>query len=137
MSSLRIVLLATVCLTLSACDQYMAGRYLVRRDTATSSSGDSIASNSAVQIPDPWPRGSHDTNIAFDGEKISRAVNRYRKDKEYLPPNWIGASSSSASEGYGTSQGAGAAPPGAGAGADTGASQGAGAAPGAGAGPGY
>jgi hypothetical protein len=83
MNSLRIILLATFCLTLSACDHYMEERYLVRRDTATSSSGDAVATNSAVQIPDPWPRGSNDTNIVFDGEKIRCAVKRYRQEKEY------------------------------------------------------
>ncbi|MGH6838767.1 MAG: hypothetical protein ACREDT_08190, partial [Methylocella sp.] len=84
MSSLRIVLLATVGLTLAACDRYMAERYLPRRDAVTSSAGDSIAANSALQIPTPWPRGSRDTNIGFDGAKVSNAVKAYREDKEFL-----------------------------------------------------
>jgi len=90
-SSLRIVLLATVCLTLAACDHYMEDRYLVRRDAVTSSAGDSVASNSAVQIPTSWPRGSHDTNIVFDGEKMSNAVKSYREDMEFLrnQPNQV------------------------------------------------
>lgn len=84
MSSLRIVLLATVCLMLAACDRYMEDRYLVRRDTVTSGAGDAVASNSAVQIPTPWPRGSRDTNIIFDGEKMGNAVKSYREDMEFL-----------------------------------------------------
>ncbi|MGH6853643.1 MAG: hypothetical protein ACREDJ_10715, partial [Methylocella sp.] len=88
MNSLRIILLAlslpTVCLTLAACDRYMAERYLVRHDAVTSSAGDAVASNSAVQIPDPWPRGSNNPNIAFDGAKIAGAVNAYRTDTEFL-----------------------------------------------------
>jgi hypothetical protein len=83
-SSLRIVLLATVCLTLAACDRYMQERYLVRKDAVTSGAGDAVASNSAVQIPTPWPRGSHDTNIVFDGEKMGNAVKSYREDMEFL-----------------------------------------------------
>jgi hypothetical protein len=94
MTWLRIIGFGTMCLTLSACgdqywmtnhvDPYFGEKYLVRRDTATSSSGESVAWNSAVQIPDPWPPGSNDPNIAFDGEKIRCAVQRYRKDKEFF-----------------------------------------------------
>jgi hypothetical protein len=76
-------LLATVCLTLAACD-YMEERYLVRRDAVTSSAGDAVVSSSAVQIPNPWPRGSNNPNIVFDGEKIGGAVKAYREDKEFL-----------------------------------------------------
>jgi hypothetical protein len=122
-NSPRIILLATVCLTLAACDSYMDERYLVRRDTATSSSGDSVASNSAVQIPDPWPRGSNNPNIAFDGEKIRCAVKRYREDKEFLPPtgaippNATTSTTPGAAPGAGSSAGAdsGCSPTGAGA----------------------
>ena len=81
MNALRIISLPIVCLTLSACNQY-----LERKDTLTFSAGDAVASNSAVQIPDPWPRYSRDTNIAFDGEKIRRAVKRYREG-ELAPQN--------------------------------------------------
>ncbi|MGH6841198.1 MAG: hypothetical protein ACREDV_03775 [Methylocella sp.] len=84
MSSLRIVLLASAGLTLAACDRYMVERYLPRRDTVTSGAGDAVATNSALQIPTPWPRGSHDTNIAFDGEKLSAGVRAYKEDKEFL-----------------------------------------------------
>ena len=84
MSSLRIVLIATVALTLAGCDRYMADRYLVRRDAVTTGAGDAVAWNSAVQIPDPWPRGSNNPNIAFDGEKIAGAIKSYKEDKEFL-----------------------------------------------------
>jgi len=56
----------------------------VRRDTVTSSSGDSIAANSAIQIPDPWPPGSGNPNIAFDAEKTGGAIERFKEDKEFL-----------------------------------------------------
>ncbi|MGH6813431.1 MAG: hypothetical protein ACREDM_14195 [Methylocella sp.] len=135
MSSLRIVLLATVCLTLAACDRYMEERYLVRRDAVTSSAGDSVASNSAVQIPTPWPRGSNNPNIAFDGEKMGNAVKSYREDMEFLRDQEV----DKANIGRGSPTGAGAAagpPPGLGYGAGAaagpppGLGYGAGAAPG-------
>jgi hypothetical protein len=81
MSSLRIILLSTICLMLSACTQY-TNRYAEREDTVTSSAGDAVASNAAVQVPTPWPRYSNDTTIAMDGERIARAVARYREGEK-------------------------------------------------------
>jgi len=80
-SSLRIILLAMVCLVLSACTQYQ-NRYVERADTITLSAGDAVASNAALQIPTPWPRYSNDTTIAMDGERIARAVARYREGEK-------------------------------------------------------
>jgi type IV pilus biogenesis protein CpaD/CtpE len=80
-SLLRIILLPMVCLMLSACTQYQ-NRYLEREDTVTSSAGNAVASNAAVQIPTPWPRYSNDTTIAMDGERIARAVARYRQGEK-------------------------------------------------------
>ncbi len=81
MSSFRIILLPMVCLTLSACTQYQ-NRYVEREDTVTLSAGDAVASNAAVQVPTPWPRYSNDTTIAMDGERIARAVARYREGEK-------------------------------------------------------
>jgi type IV pilus biogenesis protein CpaD/CtpE len=78
MSSLRIILLPIICLMLSACTQY-TNRYAEREDTVTLSAGDAIASNAALLVPTPWPRYSNDTTIAMDGERIARAVARYRQ----------------------------------------------------------
>jgi hypothetical protein len=124
-SSLRIVLLATVGLTLAACDRYIEERYLPRRDAVTSSAGDSVAANSALQIPTPWPRGSHDTNIAFDGEKLSNGVKSYKEDKEFLREQGIDqanigrgappAAGAAAGQGTGAGPAAAGPPPGAGA----------------------
>jgi type IV pilus biogenesis protein CpaD/CtpE len=80
-SSLRIILLPMICLMLSACTQYW-NRYGEREDTVTLSAGDAVASNAAVQIPTPWPRYSNDTTIAMDGERIARAVARYREGEK-------------------------------------------------------
>ena len=78
MSPVCIILLPMLCLTLSGCTQYQ-NRYLEREDTVTLSAGDAVASNAALQIPTPWPRYSNDTTIAMDGERIARAVARYRE----------------------------------------------------------
>ncbi|MFZ2493795.1 MAG: hypothetical protein WA208_20135 [Thermoanaerobaculia bacterium] len=78
MSKLRIVLLSTVCLELSACTQYF-NRYAERIDTISFGAGDSVAANEALMVPDPTPRYAYDTNIAFDGERIARAVRIYRE----------------------------------------------------------
>jgi hypothetical protein len=80
-SSFRIILLPMVCLTLSACTQYQ-NRYVEREDTVTLSAGDAVASNAVLQIPTPWPRYSNDTTIAMDGERIARAVARYREGEK-------------------------------------------------------
>ena len=81
MSPVRIILLPMLCLTPSGCTQYQ-NRYLERADTVTSSAGDALASNAAVQIPTSWPRYSNDTTIAMDGERIARAVARYREGEK-------------------------------------------------------
>ncbi len=79
--SLRRIMLPMVCLMLSACTQYQ-NRYLERVDTVTFGAGDAVASNAAVQIPTPWPRYSNNTTIAMDGERIARAVARYREGEK-------------------------------------------------------
>ena len=59
--------------------------YFDRRDTIALSGGDAIAANKIVQMVDPWPSRSGNTNIAFNGQKMQSAVERYRTDK-VTPP---------------------------------------------------
>src|ERR1700731_3924090 len=108
---------------LSTCTQYQ-NRYLEREDTVALSAGDAVASNAAVQIPTPWPRYSNDTTIAMDGERIARAVARYREGEKQpvatIPDDRIygsafgaanaGSQESGAAAGPPTGQGYGAAP---------------------------
>ena len=68
---------------LAACSN--ADMYLDRRDTIALGAGDAIAGNAATQTVDPWPAGSGDKNIAFNGEKMQSAVQRYRTGK-VIPP---------------------------------------------------
>ena len=59
--------------------------YLVRRETISFDGGDAIAANRATQMVDPWSRDSADKNIAFNGEKMQTAVERYRKNRVIAP----------------------------------------------------
>jgi len=62
-----------------------ADMYLDRRDSIALGAGDAIAGNAVTQMIDPWPPGSADKNIAFNGEKMQAAVQRYRTDKVIEP----------------------------------------------------
>jgi hypothetical protein len=55
--------------------------YLDRRDTVSFAAGDSVAANKVVQMVDPWPPRAGDRNIAFNGERMAAAAERYRTDK--------------------------------------------------------
>ena len=67
--------------------------YLDRRDTVALSGGDAVATNRVTQMIDPWPRASADRNIAFNGEKMQSAVERYRTGR-VIQPRGIGTSGS-------------------------------------------
>jgi hypothetical protein len=43
---------------------------------------------------DPWPRASANRNIAFNGEKMQSAVERYRTNKVTAPVNATTSSTS-------------------------------------------
>jgi hypothetical protein len=59
--------------------------YMDRRDQVRLSAGDAIAANQAMQTNDPWPAHSGNTNIAFNGQKMQTAVERYRTNTPWLP----------------------------------------------------
>ncbi len=85
---LRTLALAMLFAALAGCSEY-----LDRRDTIALSGGNSVATNEATQMVDPWPRDSANKNIAFSGEKMESAVTRYRTGK-VIKPRGIGTSSS-------------------------------------------
>src|SRR3954451_4077817 len=66
--------------------------YLDRRDTVSFGAGDAVAANKVTQMVDPWPLRAGDRNIAFDGERMAAAAERYRTDK-VNPPAGTGTSS--------------------------------------------
>jgi hypothetical protein len=61
--------------------------YTDRRDKISVTAGDAIATNKMTHMVDPWPRHSANRNIAFNGEKMQTAVERYRTDRVTAPVN--------------------------------------------------
>ena len=59
--------------------------YFDRRDTVALTAGDSVAANAALQTADPWPRNSGNTTIAFNGQRMQSAVERYRTGRVIQP----------------------------------------------------
>jgi len=59
--------------------------YFDRRETVALSAGDFAAVNSVEQMVDPWPRYVGNKNIAFNGERIQGAVERYRRHEVIRP----------------------------------------------------
>jgi hypothetical protein len=79
----RLVGVAVLGATLSGCSDI----YYDRRDTIALGGGDAVATNNAIMIKDPWPRSSANRNIAFNGERVQMATDRYRQDKIKPPIN--------------------------------------------------
>ena len=55
--------------------------YLDRRDTVSFAAGDAVAANKVTHMVDPWPVRAGDRNIAFDGERMQAAAERYRTNR--------------------------------------------------------
>jgi hypothetical protein len=84
--------------------------YLDRRDTISLHAGDAVASNIIVQTVDPWPRVAGNRNIAFNGDRMQAAGERYRTGK-VTPLNGLSTSSVIFQGSPGAGGGAGAAAP--------------------------
>jgi hypothetical protein len=61
--------------------------YFDRRDSISLSAGDAVATNKVTQMVDPWSRPSANRNIAFNGERMQSAVERYRQNRVTQPVN--------------------------------------------------
>ena len=73
----RLAVLALAAPLLGACTDM----YLDRRDTVSFAAGDAVAVNKITQMIDPWPPYAGNRNIAFDGERMQAAAERYRTNK--------------------------------------------------------
>ena len=74
----RLAVLALAATTLlGACTDM----YLDRRDSVSFGAGDAVAVNKITQMIDPWPPYAGNRNIAFDGERMAAAAERYRTNK--------------------------------------------------------
>jgi hypothetical protein len=61
--------------------------YYDRRETISLGAKDAVIANQVEQTIDPWPRQSGNTNLAFNGEKMQSAQERYRQNQVYPPVN--------------------------------------------------
>lgn len=69
--------------TLAGCSDI----YYDRRETISLTADDARESNRVAQVIDPWPPHSANKNVAFDGNKMQTAVERYRTNKVIQPVN--------------------------------------------------
>lgn len=74
MKAMKVILIALMGTGAGAC----SNEYYVRGDSIRFNAGDAVATNLAVQIPNPNPPRSNDTNIPMDGVKAQKAIERYR-----------------------------------------------------------
>jgi hypothetical protein len=69
--------------TLAGCSDL----YLDRRESISPLAGDAIAANRVSQTVDPWSPASANHNIAYNGEKMQSASERYRTNRVIPPVN--------------------------------------------------
>jgi hypothetical protein len=84
--AMRAVVLVSILAMLGGCSEYFG-----RGDGVGLSAGDAVATNKVTMMVDPWPRASADKNIAFNGERMENAVQRYRTNTTF-PPSGTGTS---------------------------------------------
>jgi hypothetical protein len=68
-------------------EHYRNHLYFDRRETISPIAGDALASNRVTQSIDPWSRASANHNIAYNGEKMQTASERYRTGRVIPPVN--------------------------------------------------
>lgn len=59
--------------------------YYDRRETVGAGSGDAVASNKVSQMIDPWSAASANNRIAFNGQLMQSAQDRYNRGKVITP----------------------------------------------------
>jgi hypothetical protein len=59
--------------------------YYDRRETVGAGSGDAIAANKVSQMIDPWSAASANNRIAFNGQLMQSAQDRYNRGKVITP----------------------------------------------------
>src|SRR6516165_7850510 len=68
-----------------AWDQEPFASYFQRSDKITLWEGDAKAVNAATHVIDPWPRYVGNRRIPVNGDRLSRAVERYRQGSYRQP----------------------------------------------------
>jgi hypothetical protein len=79
----NVVLISGLGMMLAGCSDI----YFDRRETVALGADDHIASNQVAQMIDPWPRDVGRRQIAFEGQKMQGAVERYRTGRVTPPVN--------------------------------------------------
>lgn len=59
--------------------------YYDRRESISLGAGDGIATNKVTQTVDPWSRASANDRIAFNGQRLQAAQDRYNRGKVLTP----------------------------------------------------
>jgi hypothetical protein len=67
-------------------------QYVDRRDSVSFAAGDAMAANRVAQMVDPWPAEAANRNIPHNGQRMQRAVERYRTNRT-TPLSTTGTSS--------------------------------------------
>jgi len=70
-------LAAGFAIALGGCSDY----YLERRDTIFLGAGEAVQTNIITHQINPWPAHARQTRGATDGERLQRAVERYRNPR--------------------------------------------------------
>ena len=94
MKSFRPLLCAAVCvaaLVPGGCSQY-----LDRKDTVAFGAGDAVHTNMLAHVVDPWPARAWNRRILVDGERMQRAIERYRTGRVATPRAVPGAAGAAA-----------------------------------------
>jgi hypothetical protein len=84
--TVRWLALAAVLAALGGCSEYFD-----RRDSIALGAGNAVATDKVTHMVDPWPRASANRDIAFNGNKMESAFERYRTNK-VIPPRGTGTS---------------------------------------------
>ena len=82
-AALTVILVSGLGAMLAGCSDI----YLERRETVALGADDHLATNRVAQMIDPWPRDVGRREIAFNGEKMQAAVERYRTGRTLPPVN--------------------------------------------------
>jgi len=85
-SSARTRTMATV-VALGAALGGCADIYHDRRETISLGANDAVETNKVVHMVDPWPRYSVNRQLAFEGERVQTAYERYRHNRVITPVN--------------------------------------------------
>ena len=73
----RMLAVVTVMSVLCGCSDI----YYDRRESISLGAGDAIAADKVTHMVDPWPANVGNRNMAFNGQRMQAAQERYRQNK--------------------------------------------------------